>query len=265
VTRRREYELTDEELKRYREDGFFTRLAVFGGDDLERLRDAAERIVERVAHVAEASAETYTIDGNRYAEIPHSTVQFEHREGSRTIRVIEPFHHLDPVFEALVGDARIVDPICGLLGEESAALWTDKINLKRPREGSAFRWHQDSPYWRHVCRHCDRLPNVMIALDDADERNGCFRVIRGSHRQGFLPGIQDETRLGPLFTDPRCFDESQQVAIEVPAGSLVFFDSHTVHGSRPNLSDANRRAMVLTYQPPGHAMFKMEGVREVGR
>jgi ectoine hydroxylase len=156
-----------------------------------------------------------------------------------------------------------VTPLCGVLGEERVALWTDKINLKRPREGSGFRWHQDSPYWSHVCGHCDRLPNVMITLDDADRENGCFRVVPGSHRDGFLPGIQDGSKLGPLFTDPSAFDAEAQWMAELPAGSLVVFSAHTVHGSEPNQSDRDRRAIVLTYQPADHPMFKLEGTRNV--
>ena len=81
-------------------------------------------------------------------------------------------------------------------------------------------------------------------------------------RRGFLPGLSDGTRLGPLFTDPAHFDVESQWLAEVPAGSLIFFDSHVVHGSEPNRSDRARRAMVVTYQPPGHAMFKVEGTRE---
>ena len=84
-------------------------------------------------------------------------------------------------FGALVADPRVVTPLCGVLGTDRIALWTDKINLKRGREGSGFRWHQDSPYWSHVCGHCDRLPNCMITLDDADRENGCSR---GSPRSG---------------------------------------------------------------------------------
>ena len=70
--------------------------------------------------------------------------------------------------------------------------------------------------------------------------------------------------LGPLFTDPRHFDEKAQVAAEMPAGSLIFFSPHTVHGSEPNQSDRMRRAMVLTYQPGGHDQFKAPGPRETG-
>ncbi len=265
------FELTPEERERYAKDGFFAREGVFTAEELEVMRAAAERVVARAERAADekaaaisraeaASADDYRIDGNRYVEAADATVQFEHREGSRTIRVIEPFVHLDPVFDAMVGDPRLVVPLCDLLEADRVALWTDKINLKRPREGSGFRWHQDSPYWSHVCGHCDQLPNVMITLDDADRDNGCFRIVPGSHRDGFLPGLDDGTALGPLFTDPEHFDAESQWLAEVPAGSLVFFSAHTVHGSEPNRSDRARRAIVLTYQPGDHAMFKREGV-----
>lgn len=267
--------LSDSERRQYEDEGFFVRESIFDNADLERLRAAAERVVGtatraslEVVESARASTEQptesetdYQIDGNRYVEAARATVQFEHRSGSETIRVIEPFHHLDSVFDELVEDRRIVTPICGVLGSDRVALWTDKINLKRPREGSGFRWHQDSPYWGHACGHCDQLPNVMITLDDADRENGCFRVIPGSHRKGFLPGLNDGSRLGPLFTDPTTFEEESQWLAEVPAGSIVVFDSHTVHGSEPNLSDRSRRAIVLTYQPPDHPMFKCPGTR----
>ena len=89
-----------------------------------------------------------------------------------------------PYSDAILDDPRIVEPMRDLVGSERVAVFTDKLNLKRPREGSGFRWHQDSPYWTHACSHVDLLPNVMLTLDDAHEGNGCFRVVRGSHRRG---------------------------------------------------------------------------------
>jgi len=266
--------ISDMERRQYAEDGFIVRTRVFGHADLQRFRAAAERVVHaatrsslEVTSTVEGPADVgsesdYRIDGNRYVEIADATtVQFEHHAGSETIRVIEPFHHLDPVFDELVQDSRIVTPVCGLLGIDRVALWTDKINLKRPREGSGFRWHQDSPYWSHVCGHCDQLPNVMVTFDDADRDNGCFRLVRGSHRDGFLPGLNDGTRLGPLFTDPSRFKADDQWLAELPAGSIVIFDAHAVHGSEPNLSNRARRAVIMTYQPADNPMFKAAGVR----
>jgi ectoine hydroxylase-related dioxygenase (phytanoyl-CoA dioxygenase family) len=257
--------LSPGERRAWDEDGFFIRAGVFGEDDLAALRDAAERVAVRAGDAARTCEETYQIDGNRYCQAAGATIQFEHRPGSQTIRVIEPFHHLEPVFDSLIDDPRLVEPMRDLVGRDRVSLFTDKLNFKRPREGSRFRWHQDSPYWAHFARHIDRLPNVMLALDDATERNGCLRVIAGSHREGLLPGCRGEERLAPLFTDPRCFDVSRARAAQMAAGSLLFFSPHTVHGSAPNESDQPRRALLFTYQPGGERMFKRDGVRDAGR
>jgi ectoine hydroxylase len=256
--------LRESERRAWATDGFFVRPAIFGPAELARLRAAAESVV-REAHGALPDAVRYEIDGNAYAEARigawQTTVQFEHVPGSTTLRVIEPFHALHPCFDALVDDVRLVDPMRELVGAERIALFTDKLNLKRPREGSGFAWHQDSPYWAHFFRELDRLPNVMLTLDDADEGNGCFRLIRGSHVRGLLAGRTGEGRLGPLFTDPRAFDLRDQVPVVCPAGSLIFFSPHIVHGSEPNHSSAPRRALVITYQPADGRMFKLDAVR----
>jgi hypothetical protein len=256
--------VTPEERTRWERDGFFVRLRAFSAAEVEELAQAAERGVRRAEAAAASGGRGYLVDGNRYHEAGGATLQYEHRPGSSTIRVIEPFHHFDERFERLVDDPRLVVPMRDLVGDERVALFTDKLNLKRPREGSGFRWHQDSPYWAHACPHVDRLPNAMLTLDDASAENGCFRVVAGSHTRGCLPGRTGEGVLGPLFTDPRAFDESQQVALEVPAGSIVFFSPHTVHGSQPNRSDTARRAFVITYQPGGHRMFRVDAVRDAG-
>jgi ectoine hydroxylase-related dioxygenase (phytanoyl-CoA dioxygenase family) len=255
--------LSEQERRAYDEDGFFVRERAFAAAEVATLREAAEAAVA-LASAGTPTCDDYLIDGNRYREAAGSTIQFEHRPGSETIRVIEPFHHLDSRLDALIDDPRLVEPARELVGDERVALFTDKLNLKRPREGSRFRWHQDSPYWAHFFRELHRLPNVMLTLDDAHASNGCFRVIRGSHREGLLPGLEGEGELGPLFTDPAHFDEDAQVLVTAPAGSLVFFSPHTVHGSQPNESDELRRAFVITYQPGGNRMFKVDAKREAG-
>jgi hypothetical protein len=257
------HSLTSEELTAYRRDGFLIRRRIFSGEEVALFQQAAERAAARAVELCDEGS-TYILDGKRFVDIGHLTVQFEHSPGSQTVKVIEPVHELEAVFDRLVEDSRLVQPMRQLVGSSEVALWTDKLNLKRPREGSAFGWHQDSPYWIHDCDHVDRLPNVLIAFDDASVENGCFRVIRGSHTRGCLPGTADGTQLGGFYTDPGCFDEADQVAMEVPAGSVVFFDAHAIHGSLPNQSDQPRRALVLTYQPAGYPQLKSGRVRNVG-
>ena len=62
---------------------------------------------------------------------------------------------------------------------------------------------------------------------------------------------------------PAAFSEQDQVLMEAPAGSVVFFDPHIVHGSQPNHSDAPRRAIIITYQPAGYPALKSRVVRPV--
>ena len=247
----------------YAEDGFFIREGVFAEDEIDDIREAVECCAAR-ASAAAAAGRTYQIDGNVYCEASGATIQFEHVPGTNTVRVIEPCHHLDERIDRLIDDPRLVDPIRGLLDEVEISLFTDKLNLKRPGEGSRFRWHQDSPYWAHFFSNVERLPNAMLSIDDATEVNGCLRVIRGSHRRGMLPGLEGEGLLGPLFTDPAHFDVSFQVPAAMSAGSLLFFSPSVVHGSEPNDSTEQRRALIFTYQPGAGRMFKLDAKRLAG-
>ena len=257
------FDLTADETAGYGLDGFLIRRSVFRPDEVAQLRDAVERVAVLAGQLSD-SGRTYVLDGNRFVDVDEVTIQFEHTPGSESIRVIEPVHRLDARLDALVDDPRIVQPMRGLVGCDAVALWTDKLNLKRPLEGSGFRWHQDSPYWIHESNHVDQLPNVLVALDDATVANGCFRVVRGSHTRGCLPGLADGSQLEGFFTSPESFDEAQQVPMVVPAGSQVFFSPHSVHGSFPNRSDQPRRALVMTYQPAGFPMLKSGATRNAG-
>jgi ectoine hydroxylase len=256
------FSLTSDESQQYESDGFFLRESVFDTSEINELRNVTELAVLQARELSE-QGRTYFLDGKRFVDADYVTVQFEHSPGSETVRVIEPTHQLQPGLEALVDDPRIVGGMQGIIGSDDISLWTAKLNLKRAHEGSGFGWHQDSPYWVHDCNHVDLLPNVMLAFDDATEDNGCFRVIRGSHTRGCLPGSNDDTQLAGFFTDPGCFDESLQVPMIVPAGSLIFFSPHIIHGSFPNHSDQPRRAMVLTYQPANFPMLKSGQIRNI--
>ena len=132
------WSLSPEERRGWREDGFFIRLSVFAEPELHELRAAAERAVER-ARDTTRGGDSYRIDGNRYVEADGTTVQFEHARDSQTIRVLEPFHHLDGHFEDLIDDSRIAQPMRELVGSSRISLFTDKLNLKRPLGGSRFR------------------------------------------------------------------------------------------------------------------------------
>ena len=254
--------LTRLETDAWARDGYFIREGVFSADQCRELNAAAERsAIEAAARVP--NGKTYFLDGKRFVDCNHVTVQFEHSPGSEDIKVIEPVNAFDDTFETLVDDPRITTPMRGLLASDALSLWTAKLNLKRPGVGSGFGWHQDSPYWIHDHDNVDLLPNVMVTFDDADAGNGALAFIRGSHRRGCLPGTNDGSQLGGFYTDPAAMDDAEEVVVDAPAGSLVFFSPHIIHGSRPNDSDRPRRAMVITYQPGHGPTLKSRRLRAI--
>jgi ectoine hydroxylase-related dioxygenase (phytanoyl-CoA dioxygenase family) len=258
------HSLAPHELARYRERGYFVREALFDERELAHLREAVERVQAAVAAAeARGDAPVERIDDRRYQRLLGSLVKWEWEEGSRAIRSMEPFVHLDPRLDALVDDARLVAVARDLVGDAAVSLFTDKLNFKRPG-GSPFPWHQDTPYWAFGCGHLDRLASVQLYLDAATRENGCLWVIPGSHRAGFLPAQEDGTVLGRLYTDVERLPGAEPVALEAPAGSAVWFDGAVVHGSRGNRSRGSRRAIVLTYQPAGHPRWNRADVRVAG-
>lgn len=256
------YRLNAEELNQFARDGYCKRLRVFDAQEVADLTRALQAVTQRAQRWA-PDGKTYLLDGKRFIDAGHWTLQFEHQTDSEELRVIEPVYDLDPRFDALIDDPRLVQPMQQLVGSQQLALWTAKANLKPPRTGSGFGWHQDSPYWLHDNRDVDRLPNVYIALDDANEGNGCLSVIRGSHRQGCLPGTSDGSQLGGFFTNPDYYNLEDRVPLDMSAGSVAFFSPHLVHGSAANPTDRPRRALIYTYQRGGAKALKSGAVRDV--
>jgi len=256
---------SEAELERYRRDGYFVRERVFGASELARLRTAVESVHARVSEAAAArgASAVERIDGKRYQDLLGSLVKWEWRDERADVRSMEPFLHLAPELEALVDDPRLHAPVSALCGAEALALFTDKLNFKRPG-GAPFPWHQDSPYFAFECAHVDRLVSLQVYLDDATVENGCLWMIPGSHARGPLPGLEDRGTLGRLYTDvERALPHARPVALEAPAGSVIFFHGDVVHGSQTNKSRDSRRAFVLTYQPAGFPQFRRPGERAV--
>ncbi|MFT5211985.1 MAG: phytanoyl-CoA hydroxylase [Flavobacterium sp.] len=248
------FKLSQSELETYRKHGFLVRSSVFTNQEIIALAKATDEATQQ-AHALKNKGHIYILDGKRFIDYKSITVQYEPGEMDHNIKVIEPVHSLAPLLAELIKDYRIVHPIYSILDTENISLWTDKLNLKEAK-GSGFGWHQDSPYWVHDCDHVDSLPNVFVTFDDATKANGCLRIIRGSHKNGCLPGKNDGTQLGGFYTSEDVFDEADAVDLEAPAGSLVFFDPHSIHGSNTNTSMNKRRAMVITYQPSDQPSLK---------
>ncbi|MEM7093824.1 MAG: phytanoyl-CoA dioxygenase family protein [Actinomycetota bacterium] len=111
-------------------------------------------------------------------------------------------------------------------------------------------WHQDE---RYIPTRDRSLVGAWIALDDADEENGCLRVLPQSHRPGRIYPLRDHGH--PDEFDPgeeaHGFDPSTgggEILVPAKAGDVVFFNGYLLHRSKRNAStDRYRRALVNHY------------------
>ena len=247
------WRLTDGERSQYAREGFVVRHGVFAADEVERMRIAVEEVAARVTEQAlrpNAGPEMRMSDGHRIQFSSRTAIQWEWRDGSQELRLLEPFTHLDPRFALLWDDPRIAEPMQDALGCDAIAPYTCKLNLKRPREGSQFPWHQDFPYWYAFTGNAARdIATTILFLDDATTGNGAICVLPGSHRRG--PAPRDPNDRTGFLADPARIDAGGEVAVEVGAGALLFFPSQLLHRSSANTSIHQRRAMLLSFQPAG--------------
>ena len=147
----------------------------------------------------------------------------------------------------------ILDIAEQLIGED-IILWGTTIFGKPARIGKATPWHQDGDYY--PIRPLETL-TVWIALDDADQDNGCMRFIPGSHRARTTFSHhweEDDSLTINQVCDPHHFDESRAYDLVLQAGQMSFHDVYMIHGSRANVSGRRRAAFVIRLMP-GHCHY----------
>lgn len=97
--------------------------------------------------------------------------------------------------------------------------------------------HQD---WSFVDETRFESLGIWCPLTDVGKRNGCLRVVRGSHRLNTKPrGMTTPTAYRELFSS---IDDAYFTYLEMRAGQALLFSQRLFHGSQSNLKDQDRVA-----------------------
>jgi hypothetical protein len=156
--------------------------------------------------------------------------------GKRVLNRLENFYPYHQGFAGLFDGAKLAGAVSQLLGE-APVLFKDKINFKLPG-GDGFKLHQDQQAgWG---TYTDFFITALVSIDAATAENGCLELAAGRHREGLIGA-----EWTPL--DAAADGAMNLVSCPTEPGDAVFFDSYAPHGSGPNLSEAQRRVLYVTY------------------
>jgi len=151
---------------------------------------------------------------------------------------------IKPSFHDILWAPGFLIPASQLLGG-AVRFWHDQLFCKPARHGGVVAWHQDYSYWTRT-QPMQHL-TCWIALDDANEENGCLHYIPQSHEWDLLPitGLAGDMESIKSVLKPWQYDKFTPTPVPLKKGHATFHHPLTIHGSFENRSAFPRRAVVL--------------------
>lgn len=219
--------ITEEQRRKYQEEGFFILEKVIPEDELELIRKECMELI------AEQDKEMEKLGVN---ELNLS------RKNSRYF-VFNSYKDKPHLGQFIFSD-RMAEICKATIGDTAYLFWEQFVVKGTDKKGAEFTWHQDSGYVDHIHKS---YVNAWIPLDDVNEENGTVALLPYS-----LAGTKDKLEHKPVpDTNDRegYFGSEKGVSANCPAGSIVVFSSTTFHRSGTNNTNKLRRAWALQYSP----------------
>lgn len=157
--------------------------------------------------------------------------------------LVEPQLLESVVYEAALANAKT------LLGDDMALDFDMLIN-KAPMTNTETPWHQDAAYW--IKMPDKRAVSCWVALDDVRAETGCMWFIPKNNNDDILEHFSLPNK-GALYCKTNT--ENAQ-CIPLNAGGCTFHDGFTLHFSKGNTTNNQRRALILNFRP--QAMIDLE-------
>ena len=149
---------------------------------------------------------------------------------------------------------RISKLVQRLLGDDLAFDFDMLIN-KFPNTGTSTPWHQDESYWPDMPDK--RAVSCWIALDDATVDNGCMWFVKGSHLEPTLRPHQ-RVKEGHHARYTESCSESEGEPRPLTSGSCTLHHGRTLHYTRGNTTNTQRRAYILNFRPASMVEWERE-------
>ena len=231
----RKFRLTPEERSSWNENGYFIRYDVFTKEENDFLAQVADDIAigKRPFPAKNVHQNALVRDGKTEASGPNA------------MHCIHHINNYSPEFLARTRDPRLTDPVVDLIGPNILGL-NNLYIWKPPIIGLGFPWHQDKWYFNHQYI-TTKTVGTWTAIDTSDVGNGCLYVIPGSHKNGVREHVNLEGSQQNEFKLALGARDEDGIAVEVPPGTVIFFNNELLHRSTDNHSERFRRCNVAHY------------------
>jgi hypothetical protein len=239
------YRVSVREYTAFHEQGFLVVRGLVAPDEVRELSAHMDNLLSGSEVIPGVAAPTFTAPGER--------MQYWLR--------VHMLHRRLAIHERFLLHPRVLDVLEALIGPDVLALQS-MLFFKQPGQpGQGY--HQDSYY---IPTFPDSLCGAWLAIDRADEANGCMWMTVGSQHEPVYPDTQGSGHghhgLGDLepIENASHTDEAvngltrvargyagREVKVEADPGDVVFFGGHILHRSHSNRSERSRRAFVGHY------------------
>ncbi|KAK5978485.1 Phytanoyl-CoA dioxygenase domain-containing protein 1 [Trichostrongylus colubriformis] len=253
-------------LKDFEENGFAVIENVFTNDELTEMKNEIDRLITEIDLNEHPKSVFSTYDEDKHAADDYFLnssdkirVFFEEgaldKDGNLLTEKHKAFnkighglHLKNSVFKRMSFHPEIKRLVKDLHFEEPKIVQSMYI-FKQPKIGGAVTDHIDATFL--YVEPIEHLIGIWIAVDDANEENGCLAFIPGSHKRSSVDyrfRRTHKTDGSPLlkFTGERpSYNQAKFVNVPIKRGSLIIIHGLVVHKSEPNTSSNSRHAYTL--------------------
>jgi ectoine hydroxylase-related dioxygenase (phytanoyl-CoA dioxygenase family) len=216
--------LTAEELEAYRRDGYLVRRAVFSADEVEAVAAETDALLERKDLMAQNNLRV------RW--------QYHCDTGEPIFELFDPITDLAPRCDNWLRDPRLTNLAAAALSDRVHPI-KDKI-IYKPSGAGGYPLHQDYIAWPTFPKS---FTTIVVAIDDADEHNGCIELYPGAHAKGCLAELDGNFHMLP----DECVSGFERRAVPLRAGDVLMFGAFMPHRSGGNRSPRRRRHLLFSY------------------
>ena len=199
--------LSLEQINQYKKDGYIAPIDVLAKDEAEEVKKEIEYIEKKWPNEIQGLGRNYV-------------------------------HLISPVLDKVSHNSKILDVVESIIGKDILVCGTT-LFIKNPDKKGFVSFHQDAKY---IGLEPHNWVTGWLAVTDANEENGCMRMLKGSHKKDLKFHDQkfDENN---LLTRGQTIENvliNETTPVILKAGQLSLHHPTIIHGSGLNKSKERR-------------------------